>query len=156
MAANPPFKPDNPAVMAHITMLQGIINRLANNSASCKTWCFTLVAGLVTLTGAAGKPGVIVVVIVPLVIFGFLDASYLAQERAYRDLYARILGKVHDGSYALADTFDARAPMKPGARIKAFFSWSVAPMYLTLIVLAVLAHACGWLAALTPTPPPAP
>jgi hypothetical protein len=28
---------DNPAVTAHINLLQGVINRLANNSAACKT-----------------------------------------------------------------------------------------------------------------------
>lgn len=145
-----PFTPDSPAVIAHISMLQGIINRLANNSASCKTWCFTLVAALVTLTGTAGKPEVIAVVIVPLVIFGFLDASYLAQERAYRALFRRMVGNLHEGKYTLQDTFEANAPMESGARWRAFRSWSVAPMYLTLAVLAAIAYWSGWLKILAP------
>src|SRR5262245_36936687 len=117
MAALPPLPPENPAVLAHVSMLQGIITRLANNSASCKTWCFTLVAGLVTLTGAAGKPVVAVVAIIPLLVFGFLDASYLAQERAYRDLFKAVVAKIRDGTYTRKDAFEAGAPLRPGARI---------------------------------------
>src|SRR5262245_30337239 len=30
---------DAPSVQSHLTMLQGVVNRLAANSASCKTWC---------------------------------------------------------------------------------------------------------------------
>jgi hypothetical protein len=33
---SPLWPADDPAVAAHINLLQGIINRLANNSASCK------------------------------------------------------------------------------------------------------------------------
>ena len=39
---SPLWPADSPAVTAHINLLQGIINRLANNSASCKTWCLPL------------------------------------------------------------------------------------------------------------------
>jgi hypothetical protein len=60
MAVDPsssPFWPaDSPAATTHITLLQGIITRLANNSASCKTWCLTLVAALLSLSGAAHLP----------------------------------------------------------------------------------------------------
>jgi hypothetical protein len=42
-----PFWPaDNPAAIAHVNLIQGIINRLANNSASCKTWCLVIVSAL--------------------------------------------------------------------------------------------------------------
>jgi hypothetical protein len=150
MASTAPLPPDNPAVTAHITLLQGIINRLATASASCKTWCIALVAALVSLAGTTRLPGIVAIALVPVVIFGFLDASYLAQERAYRDLYKRVIDKIHTGTYTAADTFAASAPMHTGARIKAFFSWSVAPMYLGLIALYVIACYLGWLKLLAP------
>ena len=40
---------ESPAVQGYISMLQGIINRMAGNSASCKTWTVTLVAALLAL-----------------------------------------------------------------------------------------------------------
>src|ERR1700730_1981892 len=88
---SPLWPADNSPVVAHITLLQGIINRLANNSASCKTWCLTLVAALISLAGATRVPAIVTGALVPIVIFGFVDAMYLAQEHAYRDLYTRVV-----------------------------------------------------------------
>src|SRR2546429_8666299 len=103
-----PFWPaDNPAVMVHINLLQGIINRLANNSASCKTWCLTLVAALLSLAGATHAPTIVGFALLPVVIFGFMDTMYLAQEKAYRDLYSDTVGRVRDRSYARRDLYQA-------------------------------------------------
>jgi hypothetical protein len=107
-----------------------------------------LVAALLSLTGATHLPGVATVALVPVVIFGFLDASYLAQERAYRDLFRAVIGKIHAGSYTLADTFSAGAPMRSGARVSALFSWSVAPIYLGLVGLYAVASWRGWIGLL--------
>jgi hypothetical protein len=86
-----PFYPaDNPATLAHITLLQGIITRLAGNSASCKTWCLTLVGVLLSLAAAAHASVIAAIAIIPVVFFGFLDAMYLGEERAYRDLYGTV------------------------------------------------------------------
>ena len=37
--ASPLDPAENPAVIAHLNMLQAVITRLAGNSAQCKTWC---------------------------------------------------------------------------------------------------------------------
>jgi hypothetical protein len=145
MAAVLSFTPDSPAVIAHINLLQGIINRLAGASASCKTWCIALVAALLSLAGTSHLPGVTSIALVPVIIFGFLDTSYLAQERAYRDLFKAIVVKIHNGSYGVAETFVAGAPLKSGARLGAVFSWSILPIYLGLIVLYGVAYWRGWL-----------
>lgn len=147
--ASPLWPADNPAVTAHINLLQGVINRLANNSASCKTWCLTLVGALVSFAGATHVPGIISFALVPVVIFGFLDTMYLAQERAYRDLYKTITGKIRNGSYVLADTYEARAPLPKRAFFSALRSWAVYPVYLGLILAYIFAYFTGWLAVLT-------
>ncbi len=82
-ARSPFFPADNAAATAHIALLQGIINRLAGTSASCKTWCLTLVAAVLSLAATAHVPALAPLVLVPTVIFGFLDAMYLAEEKAY-------------------------------------------------------------------------
>jgi hypothetical protein len=112
--ASPLWPADNPAVMAHISLLQGIINRLASDSASCKTWCLTLVAALLSLAGAAHVPGIVTFALVPVIVFGFLDGMYLAQERAYRDLYRNCVEAIHNRSYTLDHAYDARAAIGKG------------------------------------------
>jgi hypothetical protein len=144
------FPADSPAVTAHITLLQGIINRLAGASVSCKTWCLGLVSALVSLAGATRVPAIVGVALVPIVIFGFLDTMYLAQERAYRDLYSKVVAKIRDGSYKLTDTFEAKAPLRAADCVDALRSWAVWPVYLGLTALYVVAYQCGWLQLLAP------
>jgi hypothetical protein len=148
--ASPFFWPaDNPAVIAHINLLQGIINRLANNSASCKTWCLTLVAALLSLAGATHVPGIVTFALVPVVIFGFMDTMYLAQERAYRRLYRNVIRTIRGRSYALANVYDARARFGFCRFCSALVSWSILPVYLGLIVTYLVAYFAGWLVLLT-------
>ena len=42
MADNQSLDENSPAVQAHLTMMQGVIARMAENSRSCKVWCTTL------------------------------------------------------------------------------------------------------------------
>jgi hypothetical protein len=154
MPENPresPFWPaDNPAAIAHLTFLQGIINRLANNSASSKTWCLVVVSALLSLAGATHVSAIVTFALAPVVIFGFVDAMYLAQERAYRSLYSRIALAIRGGSYALADVYELKVPpLSFTSFISALASWSIYPVYLGLILIYVVAAWHGWLAVLT-------
>jgi hypothetical protein len=147
--ASPLWPADSPVAMAHLNLLQGIINRLANNSASCKTWCLTLVGALVSLAGATHVPGIITFALVPVVIFGFMDTMYLAQETAYRGLYRRTVNRIRDRSYGLGDVYEASTPLGFYNVCSALASWSVFPVYLGLIVVYLVAYRMGWLAVIT-------
>jgi hypothetical protein len=146
---SPHFPADNPAVIAHINLLQGIITRLANNSASCKTWCVTLVGALVSLAGAVHAPGVITFALVPVVMFGYLDTMYLAQEKAYRDLYKTIREAICGAAYELKDAYIAVAVIAPGSVWDSLTSWSIWPVYGGLIAAYLAAYYSGWLNVLT-------
>jgi hypothetical protein len=160
------YPADNPAATKHIDVLQGIINRLANNSASCKTWCLTLAGALLSLAGATKVPELVFIVIVPLLVFRYLDSRYLAQEIAYRNKYNALIKRIQDGAYARGDVFDASAQSTKTDLKAALASWSVRPLYLTMILLFaayviayLIAWKCGWLhpfsAPSAPPPPPA-
>jgi hypothetical protein len=149
---NSPFWPaDSPAATAHIALLQGIISRLANNSASCKTWCLTLVAALLSLAGAIHAPQMVTATLVPIVIFGFVDIMYLATEVAYRNLYAQVVESMRGGAYARNVVYEARARPDAGCVILAIGSWSIVPYY-ALAVFYLLAIATGWPALLAAAP----
>jgi hypothetical protein len=150
--ASPFWPADNPAALGHITLLQGIITRLATASTSCKTWCLTLVGALLSLAGATRAPAIVTFALVPVVLFGFLDTMYLAQERAYRDLYKRIVGLMRTREYKLGNVFDAAATVTCGGIFAALFSWSVLPVYGGLIAAYLVAEHKGWLALLAAAP----
>src|SRR3954452_20359113 len=71
----------------HLTMIQGVINRMAGNSFLLKGWTVTLVAGLTAFAQDKSNRNFALIAVVVVVVFALLDAYYLALERKYRDLY---------------------------------------------------------------------
>ena len=142
---SPLWPADNPAVIAHISMLQGIINRLANNSAACKTWCLAIVSALLSLAGTAHLPGLVGIAVLPVMVFGYLDAMYLAQEQAYRTLFSAVVESVRSGRYAIGQVYAAQAPLGSGALLAALRSWSVYPVYAGLLLAYGVAAQQGWI-----------
>lgn len=73
---------ESSAVQAHISMLQGIINRMAGNSANCKNWTVTLVAAmLVLLVDKEMRLPNAWLCLIPVGLFYQLDSYYLGLER---------------------------------------------------------------------------
>lgn len=80
----------------HLKMIQEVIGRLAGNSGQMKRWTLAIVAALLGLAATDDRLLAVVAVYIVLVL-AFLDAYYLAQERAYRALYdAAVAGEVAD------------------------------------------------------------
>lgn len=71
----------------HLEMIQGVINRMANNSFFLKGWAITLIAALFVLSAKDTNPNYIFVAYFPVIIFWVLDGYFLSQERLFRDLY---------------------------------------------------------------------
>ena len=46
---------ESSAVQKHLEIMQGVINRMAENSRSCKVWCVTLVAATLVLVARTGR-----------------------------------------------------------------------------------------------------
>ena len=76
--------------ITHLEMIQGIINRMGGNSFSLKGWAVTLVAGIFALASKDTDKMYFLIAYVPIVVFWFLDAFYLLQERLYRALYGKV------------------------------------------------------------------
>ena len=47
---------ESASVQQHLTIMQGVIQRMAENSRSCKLWCVTLVAATLVLVARTGEP----------------------------------------------------------------------------------------------------
>ena len=78
---------ENPAVQHFISYLEGIINRMAANSANCKNWLLAIIAGCMAMQPS--MQGVVdkIWLAYPLIaLFCILDSYYLGCEKYYRDM----------------------------------------------------------------------
>ena len=86
---------ESPAVQKHLELMQGVINRMAENSRSCNVWCVTLVAATLVLVARTGEPQHALIALVPALLFLFLDSYYLALERAFIASQNSFVAKLH-------------------------------------------------------------
>jgi len=71
-------------MLKEIEIIQDIIKRMASNSFMMKGWAVTLVVVTLLLQGSKYQ---VWIAFIPLLVFWFLDAYFLWQERMYRKLY---------------------------------------------------------------------
>ena len=139
----------------YLQMMQDNITRMANNSANCKSWMVTLVAGFCAIGCSIDKlNGWIILAIIPVVVFWYLDTFYLQLERKMRNRQLDFILIVKDGT----DNTDGKyqnalfnlAPLKketltPEEKAKGFvqtndraFSESIKPFYGSMLIVITL------------------
>ena len=129
---------DSDAVRAHLSILQAVIQRMAGNSASCKTWCITIVAAMLVLVTRTETTNYVLLAFVPAVLFLFLDTYYLALERAFRDSYDAFVGKLHKGEVALSDLYVVKRDRIGWQFVQYLRSSAIWPFYVMLVIMIVL------------------
>lgn len=124
---------DSPSVQTYVTMLQGVIARMGGNSASCKTWCVTLIAAIAALGVNAEEHGLVLVGVLPLLIFSLLDAYYMGLERDFRDKYNTFVDLIHQQQRSENELFQLKPPKgwwrRLGITAAAVGSASIMPFY---------------------------
>lgn len=132
-------KINDQSLQTYLGFSQNIIARLAGNSANAKTWCVTLVAGLLAL--AAGKDAnwqlFLKVCYLPVVLFCFIDMYYLYLERFFRTKYEEIRQKSIGDGIPDNELFHFKGPKETFCR-KMFLticSTSIWPFYLAQAVV---------------------
>ena len=141
MSEDQPINHESAAVRTHLEIVQGVIQRMAENSRSCKVWCVTLVSAILVLVARTGSAEHAMIALAPTVLFFVLDAYYLSLERAFRKSYNAFVGKVHDGKVCTSDLY-AVAPsgsIAKGLLWAMFRSFSVLPFYIVVTVTILLA-----------------
>jgi len=77
--------------LKHLELIQGVVNRLAEDSFRIKGWTVILISALlVLLAREGGRFDFAPIGLVPILIFWGLDGYFLQQERLFRDLYDHI------------------------------------------------------------------
>lgn len=135
-----PLTEESAAVQSHLQIIQGVIQRMATNSTSCKAWCITIVSAILVLIADKDKPELAWLALLPSVLFAALDAYYLALERAFRASYNSFVKKLH-GSQIFVDDLFSVIPRGEMSRhqVDALKSFSVWGFYGALVILVLLA-----------------
>jgi hypothetical protein len=73
----------------HLDLIQAVVNRLAGNSFSVKTWAVGLITVLGGLAAKDADARLSCALLLPVFCFWGLDAYYLRQEKLFRKLYEK-------------------------------------------------------------------
>ena len=137
--------PELQNVVPHLEMVQGIVARMAQNSAMTKTWCVTLVAAILVLVARTSSPYYALIGLLPTIVFCFMDTYYLASERSFRDSYNSFVARLHRNELQPSDIFLIHAPNLNRKRaVKAFRSWAVWPFYATVAGAVIAVFFLTW------------
>jgi hypothetical protein len=130
----------SPTVQTHLGILQGVIDRMATNSASCKAWCIAAVSAILVVVADKNKPNYALLSLVPTFLFLVLDIYYLAYERGFRNSYDNFVRKVHSGTLLADDLFSVRPTGGMcSLQCQAMRSFSIWAFYGIITILIVLA-----------------
>jgi hypothetical protein len=127
----PTFNHSSTEVLKHLDMMQGIINRISDNSKSSKQWCVVLIAAIFAVVAKQGNSDFVILAFFPLVLFCFLDTYYLTLERGFIDGGKTFLDKLNAGTLNATELFifkSERNDVIPGMA-KAFTSLAIWPFY---------------------------
>lgn len=122
----------------HLEFIQNIITRMNTNSFQIKGMAVAIVSALLAIFASEKNPDFILITIFPLMLFWFLDAYYLTQERKFRGLYNDLLKKNEHN----LNVFEMRPDLYSGGKYSfwsVFFSKTIWAIYgiVSLIMIGV-------------------
>ena len=117
----------------HLLMIQGIIDRMGRNSFSLKEWSIGIMIAIFAFAGKNTHKAVIITLI-PLIVFWFLDAYYLMLERKFRALYDDV--RLKDESSIDFNMND----IKKYSFLSILSSKSIMPFYVVCIITSVIIY----------------
>lgn len=119
---------------AHLSMIQGIVTRLGQNSFLLKGWSVLLVSALLALGAASSEELVLVVAFIPVLAFWGLDGYFLWQERLFRRLYDHVRGQGEEDIDYSMDVGVVRTQASSPTWPRATFSRTLIAFHAVLLV----------------------
>lgn len=122
-------------MLKEVDLIQDIIKRMAYSSLLIKGWALTLVVVTLLLRGTEHQ---VWIAFIPLMVFWFLDAYFLWQERMYRKLYEWVIGNRLNTDENLLDMNAYRFENEVQSKFRIMFSITLGWFYLSIAVLIVI------------------
>ena len=122
-------------LLKEIDIIQDIVKRMAFNSFMIKGWAITLIVVALLLKGAKYQ---ILIAFIPLLVFWFLDAYFLWQERMYRKLYEWVIHNRLKTDEYLFDMNAYRFKNEVQSKFRVMFSITLGWFYGCLAILIII------------------
>lgn len=123
--------------IAHLTFIQGVINRMGQNSFLLKGWSVTIVAALFALAAKDSNKMFALIAYFPAFMFWFLDAFFLHQEKLYRKLYEKVAEDIIKSDKYTLNTQPVE--LEVDSYTKVIFSKTLLPFYGCIIGVLLIA-----------------
>jgi hypothetical protein len=120
----------------HLKLIQGVVTRLAGNSATMKRYCIALVAIGMGIYKTVGEPQAVSALFAIVIVFWWLDARYLEDEKRFRDLYDNVRAEPHGKRPDFRLTPESQRDINSLRRC--VMNRSTTPLYLPLVALLFL------------------
>lgn len=137
----------------HLEFIQAVVTRMSASSATAKGWLLPVVTAAYGYAVTKGSVAVGLLGIIATLVFGLMDANYLRQEQAFRDLYDAVASGTKPVPLFSLDPSHASDPIPDGTRLRerlikvvgrwvpgrpVWISWSIAPFYTAFVVAGVV------------------
>jgi len=122
-------------MLKEIEIIQDIIKRMAFNSFMIKGWAITLVVVALLLKGTEYQ---VWIAFIPLLVFWFLDAYFLWQERMYRKLYEWVINNRLKTDEYLFDMNAYRFKEEVQSKFRIMFSITLGWFYGSIAILIAI------------------
>jgi hypothetical protein len=130
----------NENTIKHLEFIQNSITRMNANSFQIKGMSVTITAALLALYASSDRPLYIFIAIIPTIIFWFLDAYYLQQERKFRGIYNDVAELSNAETRVLVRVFEMPLQKYCGGKYSywnMFWSRTICSFYLFLVFLLI-------------------
>ena len=127
-----------PETIKHLEFIQNVITRMNTNSFQIKGWSIVIVSALLAIYASTKDNYFFLVSVFPTLIFWFLDAYYLNQERKFRGIYNDVAGVTEKPKET--KLFAMRPDLYVGGKYSywsAFFSITILKLYLSMIAILI-------------------
>lgn len=128
---------------SHLVIIQGVVNRLSQNSFFLKGWSVILVAALMTLAAKNSNLVFIILAYFPALAFWILDGYFLWQETLFRALYdyVRKLDE-NDIDFSMntsivEDKVDSWADVSLSKTLKIFHGFILFSIFVVMLLLII-------------------
>ena len=111
--------------LAHLGMIQSVVNRMSVNSFLLKSWSVVLVSALFALSAANTNVDFIILAYFPAIAFWILDGYFIHQERRFRAKYKAV---------CKTDEEDVDFSMDTSNMATTRNSWPVSTLSTTLLI----------------------
>jgi hypothetical protein len=122
----------------HLEFIQNIINRMNTNSFQLKGLLITIISAIFAIYASSEISSILFIGYFPSLIFWFLDAYYLQQERKFRGVYDNVCGLKNE---VVVDAFEMPIHKFKGGKYNywnTFFSRTILLFYLMVIIIQII------------------